>query len=102
MLRFGLHARLGDRLGAIYTPVALALAILAWAISGEAIRFLAVLVIATPCPLLIGIPIIIGMVFAATGQLTPVAGAISQEVIDVLAVLNALRAAFPPRVISDL
>jgi heavy metal translocating P-type ATPase len=48
--------RLGDRLGAIYTPVALALAILSWAISGEAIRFLAVLVIATPCPLLIAIP----------------------------------------------
>ena len=51
--------RLGDRLGAIYTPVALALAILAWAISGDAIRFLAVLVIATPCPLLIAIPIAI-------------------------------------------
>jgi heavy metal translocating P-type ATPase len=51
--------RLGDRLGAIYTPVALAVAILAWAISGEALRFLAVLVIATPCPLLIGIPIAI-------------------------------------------
>src|SRR6187401_3069198 len=51
--------RLGDRLGAIYTPVALAVAILAWAISGEAIRFLAVLVIATPCPLLIGIPVTI-------------------------------------------
>ena len=51
--------RLGDRLGAIYTPVALAVAILAWALSGEALRFLAVLVIATPCPLLIGIPIAI-------------------------------------------
>ena len=51
--------RLGDRLGAIYTPVALSVAILAWAISGEALRFLAVLVIATPCPLLIGIPIAI-------------------------------------------
>jgi heavy metal translocating P-type ATPase len=49
--------RLGDRLGAMYTPVALTVAILAWAISGEAIRFLAVLVIATPCPLLIAIPI---------------------------------------------
>ena len=43
-----------------------------------------------------------GMVFAATGHLSPVGGAISQEVIDVLAVLNALRAAFPPKVISDL
>ncbi len=28
--------------------------------------------------------------------------AIAQEVIDVLAVLNALRAALPPKVISDL
>ena len=51
--------RLGDSLGAIYTPVALAIALLAWVISGEAIRFLAVLVIATPCPLLIAIPIAI-------------------------------------------
>ena len=51
--------RLGDQLGAIYTPVALTVAILAWAISGDAIRFLAVLVIATPCPLLLAIPIAI-------------------------------------------
>ncbi|MEZ6143692.1 MAG: heavy metal translocating P-type ATPase [Zavarzinella sp.] len=51
--------RLGDRLGAIYTPVALSVALIAWLISGEAIRFLAVLVIATPCPLLIAIPITI-------------------------------------------
>ena len=45
---------------------------------------------------------VIGMVVAATGHLTPVAGAISQEVIDVLAVVNALRAAFPPKLIHDL
>src|SRR4029079_12498894 len=51
--------RLGDQLGAIYTPVALTLAILAWAMSGDAVRFLAVLVIATPCPLLIAIPVAI-------------------------------------------
>jgi heavy metal translocating P-type ATPase len=51
--------RLGDRLGAIYTPVAVTVAVLAWALSGEAVRFLAVLVIATPCPLLLGIPIAI-------------------------------------------
>jgi len=51
--------RLGDRLGAIYTPIAVTVAILAWAMSGEAIRFLAVLVIATPCPLLLAIPIAI-------------------------------------------
>jgi len=55
--------RLGDRLGAIYTPIAIALALLAWTFSGDAHRFLAVLVIATPCPLLIAIPIsIIGSI----------------------------------------
>jgi heavy metal translocating P-type ATPase len=51
--------RLGDRLGAVYTPVAVAIAILAWVVTGEPIRFLAVLVIATPCPLLIAIPVAI-------------------------------------------
>ena len=51
--------RLGDRLGAIYTPIAVTVAILAWVMSGQAIRFLAVLVIATPCPLLLAIPIAI-------------------------------------------
>jgi heavy metal translocating P-type ATPase len=49
--------RLGDKLGAWYTPVALALAGLAWAATGEARRFLAVVVVATPCPLLIAIPV---------------------------------------------
>jgi cation transport ATPase len=44
---------------------------------------------------------LIGMVLAAAGYLPPVAGAITQEVIDVLAVLNALRMAFPPRTLTD-
>jgi heavy metal translocating P-type ATPase len=51
--------RLGDQLGAIYTPVALVVALVAWFLSGDSLRFLAVLVIATPCPLLLGIPIAI-------------------------------------------
>jgi heavy metal translocating P-type ATPase len=51
--------RLGDRLGALYTPVAVALALAAWAASGDSVRFLAVLVVATPCPLLIAIPVAI-------------------------------------------
>lgn len=51
--------RIGDQLGAWYTPIAVALALIAWAVSGEAIRFLAVLVVATPCPLLIAIPVAI-------------------------------------------
>lgn len=49
--------RLGDILGAYYTPLALILAGLAWILSQEAIRFLAVMVIATPCPLLLAIPV---------------------------------------------
>jgi heavy metal translocating P-type ATPase len=58
--------RLGDQLGAYYTPVAVALALAAWAVSGDAVRFLAVLVVATPCPLLIAIPVaIIGSVSLA-------------------------------------
>ena len=51
--------RLGDRLGAVYTPVALAVAAAAGLASGDPRRFLAVMVVATPCPLLIAIPIAI-------------------------------------------
>lgn len=58
--------RLGDQLGAYYTPLSLAIALTAWLFSGEAVRFLAVLVIATPCPLLIAIPVaIIGSISLA-------------------------------------
>lgn len=49
--------RLGDQIGAIFAPVALLLALAAWYFAGDSMRFLAVLVIATPCPLLIAIPI---------------------------------------------
>jgi cation transport ATPase len=48
--------RLGDQLGAWYTPIALAVAVAAGLISGDSHRFLAVVVIATPCPLLLAIP----------------------------------------------
>lgn len=58
--------RLADKLGAWYTPVAVAVALLAWAASGDPSRFLAVLVVATPCPLLIAIPVaIIGAISVA-------------------------------------
>ena len=39
--------------------------------------------------------------FAAAGWLPPVAGALVQEVIDVAAVVNALRVALPPRSLID-
>ena len=51
--------RIGDRLGAWYTPLAVSVAILGWILGGDPHRFLAVMVIATPCPLLIAIPIAI-------------------------------------------
>ena len=51
--------RLADQLGTYYTPLAVAIAIGAWVYSGNPNRFLAVLVTATPCPLLIAIPVAI-------------------------------------------
>lgn len=49
--------RIGDTLGAVYTPIALMVGVMAWFVSGDPLRFLSVLVIATPCPLLLAIPI---------------------------------------------
>ncbi len=51
--------RLGDQIGAVFGPFSLLIALITWYVTGDAIRFLAVLVIATPCPLLIAIPITI-------------------------------------------
>ena len=44
---------------------------------------------------------VVGMLVAAMGWLPPVAGAVAQELIDIFAVLNALRASFMPAVLSD-
>jgi P-type E1-E2 ATPase len=44
---------------------------------------------------------LVGMALAAVGYLPPVAGAVLQEVIDVAAVVNALRVAFPPKALTD-
>jgi heavy metal translocating P-type ATPase len=51
--------RLANRLGSWYTPAAILIALASWFFSGHSERFLAVLVIATPCPLLISIPVAI-------------------------------------------
>jgi heavy metal translocating P-type ATPase len=48
--------RLGDQLGAWYTPLALGIATAAALLTGNSNRFLSVVVIATPCPLLLAIP----------------------------------------------
>jgi heavy metal translocating P-type ATPase len=58
--------RIGDQLGAWYTPLALTLAGITWWWTGNPIRFLSVVVVATPCPLLIAIPVaIIGAISTA-------------------------------------
>jgi len=49
--------RLADRYSVWFTGVALLLAGVAWFFSGESVRFLAVLVVATPCPLILATPI---------------------------------------------
>ena len=44
---------------------------------------------------------LIGMVIAAAGYLPPIGGAIGQEIIDLLAVLNAVRVALPTDELQD-
>lgn len=51
--------RLADRYSLPFTVVSFAIAFAAWAISGDVVRFLEVIVVATPCPLLIGAPVAI-------------------------------------------
>ncbi|MBX7120015.1 MAG: heavy metal translocating P-type ATPase [Gemmatimonadaceae bacterium] len=49
--------RLADRWAVWFTPVTLAACAIAWFVSGDADRVLAVLVVATPCPLILATPV---------------------------------------------
>jgi heavy metal translocating P-type ATPase len=49
--------RAADRWAMLFVPVTLVIAALGWIISGDPVRAVAVLVVATPCPLLLGAPI---------------------------------------------
>ncbi|MFE1046690.1 heavy metal translocating P-type ATPase [Streptomyces olivaceus] len=49
--------RLADRYAAWFLPLALATAALAWLVSGSPVRAVAVLVVATPCPMLLAAPV---------------------------------------------
>ncbi|MET8462557.1 heavy metal translocating P-type ATPase [Micromonospora zamorensis] len=51
--------RLADRYAAAFVPFTLVLAGLGWLLSGDVVRAVAVLVVATPCPLLLATPIAI-------------------------------------------
>lgn len=72
-------ARLADRYALVFLVITLMLAGGAWWWSGEATRALAVLVVATPCPLILAVPVavIAGMSRAAShGVLVKTAGAL--------------------------
>ncbi len=72
-------ARLADRYALVFLGITLLLAGGAWWWSGEATRALAVLVVATPCPLILAVPVavIAGMSRAAShGVLVKTAGAL--------------------------
>lgn len=60
--------RLADRYAVPFTFVSIALAAIAWLVSGDPVRFAEVLVVATPCPLLIAAPVafMAGMSSAST------------------------------------
>lgn len=49
--------RLADRYSVPFTIISFGIGIAAWILSGESIRFLEVLVVATPCPLILAAPI---------------------------------------------
>ena len=51
--------RLADRYATIFIPVTLVIAGGAWALTGDPIRFLSVVMVATPCPLILAVPIAI-------------------------------------------
>lgn len=49
--------RLADRYSLLFLAVTVAMAVLAWWSSGDPIRAVAVLVVATPCPLILAVPV---------------------------------------------
>lgn len=73
--------RLADRYSIWFTLAAIVLAGLAWALSGDSIYALAVLVVATPCPLILATPIAImsGIDLAARNGIIAKSGAAIEQ-----------------------
>jgi cation transport ATPase len=69
---------MADRYAAVFLPVTLVVAGSAWAVSGSPRRAVAVLVVATPCPLILAAPIafIAGVSRAARGGVIVKGGAV--------------------------
>jgi heavy metal translocating P-type ATPase len=77
--------RMADRYAVPFTLIAFILAGLAWYLSGDSKRFAEVLVVATPCPLLLGAPVamISGMSRAAKHGIIIKSGAILEQLADI-------------------
>lgn len=73
--------RLADRYAVPFTIISFVIAGLAWFLSGDAVRFAEVLVVATPCPLILATPIalISGMSRAAKNGIIIKSGAILEK-----------------------
>ena len=52
-------SRLADRFAIVFLVITVLIAAVAWFFTGDAVRAVAVLVIATPCPLILGVPVAI-------------------------------------------
>jgi heavy metal translocating P-type ATPase len=61
-------ARIADRFAVVLVPVALAVAGVSWWWAGDPVRAVAVLVTATPCPLLLAVPVAIAGGMSATSR----------------------------------
>lgn len=74
--------RFADMLSVPFTVISFVIAGVAWAASGQALRFAQVLVLATPCPLLIAVPVAF---MAGTGRLAKLGIVVkSQDVLEQL------------------
>jgi len=74
--------RMADRYAVWFTPVTLAACAIAWYASGDELRVLAVLVVATPCPLILATPVAIigGINRAARHQIVVRTGAALERI----------------------
>jgi len=77
--------RLADRYSVPFSFMAYAIAIAVWVLSGQAIRFLEVIIVATPCPLLLAAPIALigGMARASRFGIIVKTGAALERLADV-------------------
>ncbi|MGL4811814.1 MAG: HAD-IC family P-type ATPase, partial [Beijerinckiaceae bacterium] len=82
-------ARLADRFAIVFLGVTLLIAGLAWVLTGDPIRAVAVLVVATPCPLILAVPVAIaaGLSKAAAGGVLVKGGQVLERLADIRSIV---------------